>query len=183
MRYSCARYTKEAIEKMSEDEFQAAKKADFRAFNSDKDHQSNAGRASRTNFDADLMNSVRARDEAWKAAKELLGHSHAIFNPPQDHLKVQKGRAAKPKVNAGTAPMKPIKTLEKTLRLTGWRLEKGITDMHRLTDEERTAVLTVLKTLIDSIQAWSAEARKAVAAAKKKRTAEALPKKLAKKLG
>jgi hypothetical protein len=165
-------YTKEAIDKMDEDEFQEAKKADFRAFNSDQSHQSNAGCHNRTNFDTDLMNSVRARDEAWKAAKELLGHSHAIFNPPLDNRKVQKGRAALPKVNAGTAPMKPIKTLEKTLRLTGWRLEKGITDMHRLTDEERTAVLTVLKTLIDSIQTWGVEARKAVAAAKKKRTVQ-----------
>ena len=79
--------------------------------------------------------------------------------------------------------MKPIKTLEKTLRLTGWRLEKGITDMHRLTDEERTAVLTVLKTLIDSIQAWGKQTRTVDKAAKKLRRSQALPKKLTKKLG
>ena len=63
-------YTKEAIEQMSEDEFQEAKRAS--QINSDKSHQRNAGRHLRTNFDADLMKSVRARDEAWKAAKELL---------------------------------------------------------------------------------------------------------------
>ena len=140
----------------------------------------------RDSFDAGLMNSVRARDEAWINAQEALGHSHAIFNPP---LKNSKGKAhrrpnfASHTVTAGHAPIKPIITLEKTLRLTGWRLEKDITDMHRLTDEERTAVLTVLKTLIDIIKAWGVAARIGVAAAKKKRTAEALPKKLAKKLG
>ena len=114
-------YTKEAIEKMNEAQFQEAKKAEFRAFNSDKSHQRNAGRHRRTNFDADLMKSVRARDEAWKAAKELLGHSHAIFNPP---LKNKKGKAASYAVNAGTAPIKPMITLEKPLRLTGWRRKK-----------------------------------------------------------
>jgi len=30
--------------------------------------------------DKALVNSVRARDEAWEAAQQVLGHSHAIFN-------------------------------------------------------------------------------------------------------
>jgi len=42
--------------------------------------------------------------------------------------------------------------------------------------------IDVLKTLIDSIQTWSTEVRIGVAAGKKKRPSQALPKKLAKKL-
>ena len=95
------------------------------------------------------MNSVRTRDEAWKAAQELLGHSHAIFNPPL------KGKNKSRTVTAAHGSLKTIKGLHKTLNLTAWRLEEDIADLHHLTDEQRTAVLAVLKTLIESIQAWN----------------------------
>jgi hypothetical protein len=92
-------YTKEAIDQMSESQFQAAKKG--ASINSYKSHQSHTGRHTRTHFDAGLMNSVRARDEAWKTAQELLGHSHVIFNP------TLKGKAASRTVTAAHAPIKP----------------------------------------------------------------------------
>jgi hypothetical protein len=140
-------HTKKAIHAMSTAQFQAAKKAVHNT--SDKSHQSHAGRHTRTNFDADLMNSVRARDKAWQAAQELLGHSHAIFNPPL------KGKNKSRTVTAAHGSLKTIKGLHKTLNLTAWRLEEDIADLHHLTDEQRTAVLAVLKTLIESIQAWA----------------------------
>jgi hypothetical protein len=95
------------------------------------------------------MNSVRTRDKAWQAAQELLGHSHAIFHP------TLKGKNASRTVTAAHGSIKTIKKLHKTLSLTAWRLEEDITDLHHLTDEQRTAVLAVLKTLIESIQAWA----------------------------
>ncbi len=100
------------------------------------------------------MNSVRTRDEAWTAAKELLGHSHAIFHPPL------KNWTASHTVTAAHAQIKTIIKLHKTLNLTAWRLEEDIADMHSLTDSQRTAVLAVLKTLIDSLQAWGKQNRK-----------------------
>jgi hypothetical protein len=100
------------------------------------------------------MNSVRTRDDAWKAAQELLGRSHAIFNP------TLKGKAASRTVTAAHGSIKTIKKLHKTLSLTAWRLEADIADLHYLTDAQRTAVLAVLKTLIESIQAWNAETNK-----------------------
>ena len=140
-------HTKKAIHAMSAAQFQAAKKVVHNT--SDKNHQSHAGRHTRTNFDADLMNSVRARDKAWQAAQELLGHSHAIFNPTLT------GKNKSRTVTAAHAKLKTIKGLHKTLNLTAWRLEEDIADLHHLTDEQRTAVLAVLKTLIESIQAWN----------------------------
>jgi hypothetical protein len=140
-------HTKKAIHAMSAAQFQAAKKVVH--ITSDKSHQSHAGRRTRTNFDADLMNSVRTRDKAWQAAQELLGHSHAIFHP------TLKGKNASRTVTAAHGSIKTIKKLHKTLSLTAWRLEEDITDLHHLTDEQRTAVLAVLKTLIESIQAWA----------------------------
>jgi hypothetical protein len=148
-------HTKKAIHAMSAAQFQAAKKTGH--ITSDKSHQSHAGRHTRTNFNAGLMNSVRMRDEAWKAAQELLGHSHAIFNPPL------KGKNASRTVTAAHAQIKTIQKLRKTLNLTAWRLEEDIADLHYLTDEQRTAVLAVLKTLIDSIQAWGKQTRNQLA--------------------
>ena len=100
------------------------------------------------------MNSVRTRDDAWKAAQELLGRSHAIFNP------TLKGKAASRTVTAAHAQIKTIKKLRKTLNLTAWRLAEDIADLHYLTDEQRTAVLAVLQTLIHSMQAWGKQKRK-----------------------
>jgi hypothetical protein len=145
-------HTKKEIHEMSAAQFQAVKKAVLHT--SDKSHQSHAGRHTRTNFDAGLMNSVRTRDEAWKAAQELLGQSHAIFNPPL------KGKATSRTVIAAHDQIKTIIKLHKTLNLTAWRLEEGITDLHYLTDVHQTTVLAVLKTLIDSIQDWGRQTQK-----------------------
>jgi hypothetical protein len=102
------------------------------------------------------MNSVRTRDEAWITAQDALGRSHAIFNPPQGR---GKGKGATHTVTAAHAPIKPMIRLEKALSLTTWRREESLTDMHRLTDEERNTVLAALRTLIASIQAWHQQER------------------------
>jgi len=69
------------------------------------------------------------------------------------------------------------------MSLTAWRQEEGCSDLHHLTDQQRTTVLVALKTLIDSIQAWGKQTRTVDKAAKKLRRSQALPKKLTKKLG
>jgi len=109
--------------------------------------------------------------------------ARADWSKPRYIQSPLKGEAASRTVTAAHAHITTIIKLEKTLRLTGWRLEEDIADMRHLTDQKRTAVLAVLKTLIDSIQAWSKQVRIVVADAKKKRPSKALPKKLAKKLG
>jgi hypothetical protein len=92
------------------------------------------------------MVSARARDEAWTTAKQVLGRSHAIFNP------LVNGR--RKEANADKAPLKAIIGLERSLGLIRWRQEQGCSELWDLTDQERTKVLAALRTLIASLQAY-----------------------------
>ena len=109
----------------------------------------------RTKTSTVLMDTVRERDEAWEAAKEMLGHDHAMFNSVSKKGKPQKRPAAK-------AQVKELEALICALRLHRWRQEPKCENLLHLSDVQKKQVVDTLQTLIDKVRAWSAAERDAL---------------------
>ena len=94
----------------------------------------------RIHFGQDSVGTVRELYLAWEAVKEVLGHSHTIFN------KFDNTGRNKPRT-PDNVPMKSIKTLVDVLSLTRWRQEQECADLRHLTDDQRKQVVDALRTL------------------------------------
>jgi len=99
-----------------------------------------------------LMDAVRERDEAWEAAKAMLGHDYPMFNTVSKKGKPQKRIA-------GHAPVKELEALICSLRLHRWRQEAKCENLLHLSDVQKKQVVDTLQTLIDKVRAWSVAVR------------------------
>ena len=111
------------------------------------------GRASRKNFDEEVMDAVRDRDLAWADAKRVLGHGHEIFNHPPGSSKAGRPRSAH------DAPAKEIKKLADTLRMIRWRKEPASVHLLRFTDAEVKEIVHSLRNLVDKLHTWGVKRR------------------------
>ncbi len=111
------------------------------------------GRASRKNFDEEVMDAVRDRDLAWADAKRVLGHGHEIFNYPPGSRKANRPRSA------SDAPVKEIKKLADTLSLIRWRKEPASVHLLRFTDAEVKEIVHSLRNLVDKLRTWGEKRR------------------------
>jgi len=102
-----------------------------------------------------LMDAVRERDEAWEAAKAMLGHDYPMFNTVSKKGKPQKRPAAK-------AQVKELEALICALRLHRWRQEAKCANLLHLSDVQKKQVVDTLQTLIDKVRAWSVAERDAL---------------------
>ena len=93
------------------------------------------------------MDTVRERDEAWEAAKAMVGHDHAIFNTVTPKGKTKKRPP-------GMAPVKEIEALVYALRLERWRREPKCKNLLHLNDEQKRQAVDTLQTLVDKLKAW-----------------------------
>jgi hypothetical protein len=111
------------------------------------------GRASRKNFDEEVMAAVRDRDLAWADAKRVLGHGHEIFRFPPGKKGTRHTRSA------ADAPVKEIRKLVDTLSLIRWREEPASVDLLHFTDAQVKEIVRSLRNLLNKLYTWGVKRR------------------------